>query len=414
MTSTTGSITSPEREPTRTGATVGPVLAPHQAKAAKELKNGSILTGGVGSGKTRTALAYYYSLGYPYTKDIYVFTTAKKRDEQDWEAEAALWAISVKEDLSAGGVKIVVDSWNNITKYTHVKGAFVIFDEQRLVGNGPWVKAFYKLAAENHWLMLSATPGDTWMDYVPVFVAHGFYRNLTEFKRRHVVYNSFTRFPKIERYLETGELLYRRDSILVEMPYIRHTRRHIRNIVVEYDRALFKRAFLDRWHVYDERPILDISELFVVIRRIVNADPSRLGAVQKLYEKHPRLIVFYNFNYELDLLRTLCHTLEIPFAEWNGKKHEEIPDTEKWLYLVQYTAGAEGWNCISTDAICFYSLNYSWRLNEQAKGRIDRMNTPFVDLWYYYFISSSWIDLAIQKANLTKKNFNEKKALERS
>jgi hypothetical protein len=205
----------------------------------------------------------------------------------------------------------------------------------------------------------------------------------------------------------TGRLAAYRRKILVDMPYNRHTTRHVVDLQMDYDKVLFDKVVKDRWNIYEDRPILDVSELFRVMRKLVNTHPSRLKKIQDLISSHPRLIIFYNFNYELNELRTLMDTLGIAVSEWNGQKHEPIPETNTWIYLVQYTAGAEGWNCISTNAIVFYSLNYSYKINEQAKGRIDRMNTPYVDLYYYIFKSDSMIDKAIAKSIDTKENFNE-------
>ena len=379
-------------------------LRPHQREALDKMKNGCILRGGVGSGKTLTALAYYKK--YESPKDIYVITTAKKRDSLDWNREAGLLGIGTSADASVAGV-LTVDSWNNIGRYLDVRDAFFILDEQRLVGSGAWVKSFIKISRANRWILLSATPGDTWMDYVPVFVAHGYYKNRTEFIRRHVVYSRFSKFPKIERYVETGILEKRRRAVLVDMPYARHTIRHEITVPVPHDKELLQRAVKQRWHVYEDRPIRDISELFIVMRKVVNSDYARLGSVMKLAEKHPKLIIFYNFNYELEMLRTLGGTLNVPVAEWNGQKHQDIPEGDRWLYLVQYTAGAEGWNCIETNAIVFYSLNYSYKIFEQSKGRIDRMNTTYVDLFYYVFRSKSHIDAMIWRALKSKENFSE-------
>lgn len=398
-------------------------LYPHQIKALGEMHNGTVLRGGVGTGKSRTALAYFFTKecggglpglggddwrGPKTPRDIYVITTAKKRDHLDWEHEGAAFLISGDRTKSIGGIQLKVDSWNNIVDYTEVKDAFFIFDEQRLVGTGAWVKAFIKIAKANHWIMLSATPGDNWMDYIPVFIANGWYKNRTEFIRRHVVWSNFSKFPRIDHYVETAHLESLRSRILIEMPYARHTVRHVANRIVDYDVGLYDKAAKKRWHVFEDRPLKDVGELFIVTRKIVNTDLSRLGEVLKLWEEHPRLIIFYNFDYELEILRTLKNVVDAPVAEWNGHKHQHIPEGDKWIYLVQYTAGSEGWNCITTDTIVFWSLNYSYKLFEQAKGRIERLNTPYKDLYYFVLRSAAPIDMAILKSLTLKKNFNEK------
>ena len=146
--------------------------------------------------------------------------------------------------------------------------------------------------------------------------------------------------------------------------------------------------------------------MFWVARKLVNSDSSRLESIYTLADCHPRLIVFYTFNYELEILRRLGEA--IPLAEWNGHKHDEIPDTSNWVYLVQYTAGSEGWNCTSTDSMAFYSQTYSYKLFHQAQGRTDRLDTSFQVLNYYNLVSKSWVDLAIRRALKSKKDFNEK------
>lgn len=403
-------------------------LRKHQLTALEKIHNGSILKGGVGTGKSITAAAYFYTkvcggdlringfggLGdMQKPRDVYVITTARKRKDLDWEKEFAAFGISTKWDTSVHGIQLTVDSWNNIAKYEEVENAFFIFDEQRLVGNGAWVQAFYKIARNNPWVMLSATPGDNWLDYIPVFIANGFYKNRTEFLRTHVVYKNFSKFPQVSHYVETGRLEGLRRKVLVEMPYLRHTTRHVTNVMMENDKVLFDKVYKERWNIYEDRPIRDISELFRVMRKLVNTDPSRIRTVKKLLKKHPRLIIFYNFNYELDELRKIGPELGIVSAEWNGQKHESVPDGDSWIYLVQYTAGAEGWNCVTTDAMVLFSLNYSYKINDQSKGRIDRLNTPYNDLYYYVFRSNSVIDNAILRSLATKTSFNEKEFFKR-
>ena len=505
-------------------------LYPHQKKAVHELGNGKILWGGVGTGKSRVAAAYYMANESP--RDVYVITTAKKRDSLDWEGEFAPYGIGKSKDATVAGV-LTVDSWNNIGRYSDVQGAFFVFDEQRLVGSGAWTKAFIKIARNNRWILLSATPGDTWLDYIPVFIANGYYANRTEFKREHVVYNTFSKFPKVERYTGVGRLIKQRNQLLVEMPYVRQTTRKSIVFPVDYDKERLHQALVQRWHVFEQRPIRDVAELFMVLRKIVNSDESRLEAIRCLMKQHPRMIIFYNFDYELEMLRSLAGSTDsgtsttfettptplptgfpdpetsrqndllllaksskpgserftttsgsgskssssetpthirtsldtrsristtpqrtsllsvdadspesksrsrdddgttlvrteeglpgiptssqpVSFAEWNGHKHEEIPKTDRWVYLVQYVAGAEGWNCVETDTVVFFSLTYSYKNWHQAHGRIDRITTTFRTLNYVSLMSDSVIDKAIAKSLKAKKSFNEREFVKNS
>jgi hypothetical protein len=369
-------------------------LMPHQKKAVSELRNGCILKGAVGSGKTLTALSYYAD-NEPLERLI-VITTAKKRDSGDWQSEARLLGLFPE-----------VASWNEMVQYEDVEGAFFVFDEQRVVGSGAWVKAFLKITQKNQWILLSATPGDSWMDYAPVFIANGFYKNRTEFCREHAVFSRFAKFPKVERWIGTARLVQLLSSILVEMPFEKRTTRKIVDVFVEHDQDLLNRVWKQRWNYLEERPIRQVSELFALMRRTVYVHPSRVERIRDLLVLHPKMIIFYNYDYELELLREL----EVKRAEWNGHNHDPIPDGDEWVYLVQYQAGAEGWNCIETDTIVFYSLTYSYRNFEQAKGRIDRLNTPFDVLNYYILLSGSVIDVMVSRALVNKKNFNERAAL---
>lgn len=381
------------------------LLRKHQQDALTQLRNGNILWGPVGSGKSRVAVAYYVQEHgrEKDDRDVYVITTAKKRDSKDWEGEFAKFTVGGHADSTWHGI-LTVDSWNNIDKYRDVEEAFFIFDEQRLVGSGAWVKAFLKIARNNRWILLTATPGDTWLDYIPVFVANGFYRNRTEFKREHVIYSSWTKFPKVERYVGEAKLLKNRRKILVHMRYPTETVRHESTIPVEYNEELYKSILKNRWHIYKNVPIKDIAELLGVLRRVVNSDPSRYKVVEEMLERHPKMVIFYNFNYELDILRRLNTLCDV--AEWNGHKHEEIPTSNSWVYLVQYVAGSESWNCVETDTIVFYSLTYSYKNWEQAHGRIDRLNSPFLDLFYYSLRSKAGIDTVISRSLKAKKSFN--------
>jgi len=399
-------------------------LKPEQEAALKKMKNGCILNGGTGSGKSITALAYYfYSNGGIFSNgyyipmpddgegtppDLYIITTAHKRDTREWDGDMINFLLSTDPSINIYSNTVVVDSWNNIHKYTEVKNAFFIFDEQRTVGRGTWAKSFIKIARNNEWVLLTATPGDKWPDYIPIFIANGFYKNRTEFNRRHIVYSAFSSYPKIDRYVDTGRLIRLRDSILVNMDVQRHTVQHHLYISVEYSKDTYKDIQKNRWNYTKDEPIQNASELCYELRKCVNGDLSRIDSIIDILHERKKAIIFYNFDYERDILLEYLPKL-CTVAEWNGHKHQELPEGDNWAYLVQYTAGCEGWNCIKTDTIIFYSQNYSYKTMMQAIGRIDRLNTPFIDLYYYHLKSKAPIDLAIGRALAQKKKFNETK-----
>ena len=393
---------------------MGISLYKHQQDAIKKMRNGCILCGDVGSGKSRTGLAYYFIQQggklEPYEKmnnpkRLYIITTARKRDEKEWEGELVPFLLSSSQNEY--DFDVVIDSWNNIKKYIEIKDAFFIFDEQRVVGSGAWVKAFYKITKSNEWILLSATPGDTWMDYIPVFVANGFYKNRTAFINEHVIYDYRMKFPKVDRYINTGRLLRLRNRILVDMEFERSTIIHHEDVFVDYDSRAYKDLFKYRWNNEKGEPIENASELCYEARKIVNSHPSRLNMVYDIALEKNRVIIFYNFDYELELLHQLFDESVFTVAEWNGHKHQPVPESTHWVYFVQYTAGSEAWNCITTDTIIFFSQNYSYKVMKQASGRINRLNTPYKDLYYYHLKSRSGIDVAISKALKSKKKFNE-------
>lgn len=399
--------------------TAPPFLRDYQSDAVERMFNGCVLNGGVGSGKSRTGLYYYFKehggaiepgeyIPMENPRDLYIITTARKRDTLEWEGELCHFLLSTNPELSYyPNLRVVVDSWNNIQKYGNIYGAFFLFDEDRVTGNGVWVKTFLKIARRNKWVILSATAGDTWTDYIPVFIANGFYRNKTEFVKEHVVYSSYTKYPKIDRYLNTGKLIRQRNKLLIDMDFQRQTISHHEDVYCSYDTTLYKQVIRTRWDIYRDEPIQQASGLCYILRRIVNSDESRQAKLLELLEDKPRAIIFYNFDYELDILKSLHYGKKVKVAEWNGHRHEPVPETKRWVYLVQYTAGAEGWNCIKTDTIIFFSQHYSYKIMQQSAGRIDRLNTPYKDLYYYHLKSRSGIDLAISRALASKKKFNE-------
>ena len=387
-------------------------LRDYQVEALAHMHNGCILVGGVGSGKSRTALAYYYTLfgGMVNTKnyvrmknpmDLYIITPAKKRDSLEWLDEMKPFKL-----FNLYNIKIVVDSWNNIQKYKDVHDAFFIFDEQRVVGWGAWTKAFISITRKNRWILLSATPGDVWSDYIPVFVANGFYRNKTDFNNQHVIFNYFTSYPSIKGYFNEGKLIKYRNHVLVQMEDQRKTHQVHVDINCSYDICLYRQIERTRWNIYTNEPIKNASEYCQVLRRVVNSDISKQSAMLEILAERNKAIIFYTYDYELEIIKHTLDEAKWPYSQWNGHRHEQILGGPAWAYLVQYSAGSDAWNCILTDTMIFYDESYSYRTMIQAAGRIDRMNTPFDELFYYHLRTKSKIDNGIRMALKRKKDFN--------
>ncbi len=399
--------------------TISPLLYDFQCEAVGKLHTGAILNGGTGSGKSRTALGYYFRINGGDLRrrdskmrknpmDLYIITTAAKRDRQEWLGDMAPYLITTNPDISIYSHTVKIDSWNNIAKYIDISGAFFIFDEDRVTGYGTWVKSFFKITKQNQWIILSATPGDTWMDYMPVFIANGFYKNKTDFCNQHIIWSRFAKFPKIDKYMNTKRLERLRDSILIDMDFNRRTIQHHEDIYCDYNHLEYRTYIKERFNIWTNEPVKNAAELCFGMRRIVNEDTDRQVKLMEIFEDHPKLIIFYNYDYEREILLNLFENVDgCEIGEWNGHAHNEVPDGPEWVYLVQYNAGAEGWNCITTDTIVFFSQTYSYKQLQQACGRIDRLNTRFVDLYYFHLKSRSGIDAAISRALSNKKKFNE-------
>lgn len=392
-------------------------LKPHQKRAIMKMHNGCILCGGTGSGKSITGLAYYFIRNggelepmskMKNPKDLYIITTAKKRDSGEWLGDMSWFYLTPDDNSKIYDHKVVIDSWNNIKKYADVKNSFFIFDEQRVVGYGAWTKSFLKIAKSNEWILLSATPGDNYMDYMPVFIANGFYKNKSEFTAEHCVYSRFSKFPQIEKFIGTERLNRLRRRVLVDMPYQNPAVQHHEDVWCSFDREAYKDLMKNRWDYEKEEPIENVSELCYKLRKICYADRSRAKALQNIFEQHNKLIVFYNFDYELEIIKNIDFDKDVVIAELNGHRHDPEPfANSKWIYLVQYNAGSEAWNCIKTDTMVFYSQNYSYKMMKQASGRIDRLTTPYKELKYFHLKCRSPIELRITRALAQKKNFNE-------
>lgn len=398
-------------------------LFPYQEDALKRMHNGCILCGGTGTGKSITSLAYIYTKELhgsiklngkgewkppKVNKDIYIITVASKRDKGEWEDELCRFGLSTDISRSVNGIKVTIDSWNRIQHYKKVYGAVFIFDEDKVTGSGKWAKTFLYISRRNRWIILSATPGDKMIEYLYVFLANGFYKNKQEFIAKHVIRKPYVPYFDIQDYIRKPVLEKHRREVLVIMKRDTDISIVNHNIVCDYDRKKYKDVWARRWDIYEQKPIEETGKLLSLIRRVVNEDPDRVLKLKSVLAHQAKVIIFYNYNFELEILRKVCSELHFTIGEHNGQKHTEVPNTKKWVYICQYNSAGEGWNCVTTNQMIFYSLSYSYKAMKQAAGRINRINTSFKELHYYILQSKAPIDVAILRALSQKRDFNER------
>lgn len=370
----------------------------YQKRAINQMHNGCILCGGVGAGKSLTSLGYIDKV-YP-SGTVYIITPARKRNTGEWFDDIR------KNDMDE--TRFVVDSWNNLSKYKDVKDAFFLFDEQKVSGKGTWAKSLIRIAKSNQWILLSATPGDTYDDYATVLIANGFVRNRTTWYDEYCVTKSQPFFHIVDhKNKDVIDMMIRR--IFIKMDYQSDKKRIERVIPIQARSAGEEKEILMTHKAPGaQMPFTTFAAAIAYVRMNCYDKSKKTEALRKIIEKHKKIIVFYNFLSEKLEIERAAIDANVTINFYNGQRHDPIPDTDEWVYGVQYNSGAEAWNCITTNAMVFYSPNYSYKTMEQAHGRIDRVNSPYECLYYYMLLNELNIDNKVMNALSSKKDFNEK------
>ena len=374
-------------------------LLKYQEEAIQKLHSGSVLYGATGSGKSLTGLAYYMRCWSHL--DLYIITTSKKRNAGEWEEEIA--------KLGCPPPK-AIDSWNRLKNYRMVSDAFFLFDEHKVGGHGKWAQSMITIAKKNKWILLTATPGDVWDDYASIFIANEFVKNKTTWNEDFCIFDRISKYPKIIGYQREDVLKNMRDAVLVPMEY-QSEKVPIPYVIpykVDHEEEAYVLARRKSLRHPEMRAFRNTSAMFAYMRMNLPDKESKIQALADVLKKEPKAIIFYNFTPEKYEIENAARQVNIPFFQYNGQIKDNVPDGDTWVYAVQYTAGAEAWNCITCRTVIFYSMNYSYKVMTQAKGRIDRCNSPFDELHYYYFISPDFeIDQEILNALTRKEKFNE-------
>lgn len=124
---------------------------------------------------------------------------------------------------------------------------------------------------------------------------------------------------------------------------------------------------------------------------------DKLDAVQDLIQStNDRIIIFYNFNVELEALKRICSELDRPVSEVNGNVKDLIAYETRSdsVTLVQYQAGSMGLNLQKSNKIIYFTLTDRSDLFEQSKKRIHRIG-QYRPCFYYTMICKGSVEESV-------------------
>ena len=136
---------------------------------------------------------------------------------------------------------------------------------------------------------------------------------------------------------------------------------------------------------------------------------DKLQAFQELLEStNDRLIVFYNFNAELEALKGICDSVERPYSVVNGESKDlyAYEHESGSITLIQYQAGAMGLNLQKANKIVYFTPPLSSELFEQSKKRIHRVGQSKT-CFYYYLTCGGSIEEKIYRTLAMRKSYTE-------
>lgn len=138
--------------------------------------------------------------------------------------------------------------------------------------------------------------------------------------------------------------------------------------------------------------------------------PNKLQQVEDLITStNDRLIIFYNFKAEYEILAALCKKLKRPVATMNGslKDMSAYEKESNSVSLVQYQAGAMGLNLQKANKIIYFTLTDKSELFEQSKKRIHRIGQD-KPCFYYYLLTTGSIEWRMLDVLKMRRDYNDK------
>lgn len=395
------------------------ILYDSQEEVIQEIEgNSKILELGTGSGKTLISLQEY--LDHHSQHPLLIICPNSKFREGGWDREVAViekhYGVKIDYEVipySHLWTKRKVPkkpTYKTNDKLGDYKGRFIIFDEIHFVKNPTSERgktAQLLIKNSKGFLGLSATPlSNGWEDSMNYFIMFGMAKNKTSFIREYA--SGLDHYYK--PYGWKGDLLspmweaisiFRDKHDMTDLPKLTLQDVYFKKST-RYSKILKDRICEDI--VYDTVP-----KLYAGLRQYANLKHKGEYLNELLEGTSENVVVFYNFNTELDeIMKAIPKGKKVFIA--NGKGYS-IPQKGKWgnvknsVSVVQYQSGGTGIEMQYAYTVVFFSPTYSYQDYEQSMGRVYRTGQE-ENVTAYLFKTRGTVETAIWKSLEKKKDFN--------
>lgn len=349
-----------------------------------------------------------------YYDNVYVWDLTKKKDFENFIDDALL----KPETFTSIGI-INYELAFRRSELLQLNNFTLMLDESSMIQNekAKRTRFILNLRAENI-ILLSGTPvGGKYENLWSQCRLLGWYISKTEFWNRYIktrlidvngfslpIVVGYTNIRDLKDNLRLHGAVFLKSSEVLDLPEQVDIKQYVES-TKEY-KSFKKNSIIE---VEDETLVGDnILKKMLYERQLCGEyNENKLNALKEIMEStNNRLIIFYNFTKEKDLIVDICKKLNKSYSIINGeiKDLKAYEDNEDSITIVQYQAGAMGLNLQKANKIIYFTLPLSSELFEQSKKRIHRIGQ--VDTcFYYYLLAKGTIEESIYKTLLMRKDY---------
>ena len=349
-----------------------------------------------------------------YYDDVYVWDLTKKKDFDNFIDDGLL----KPETFTSIGI-INYELAFRRKELLQLHNFTLMLDESSMIQNekAKRTRFILSLDAENV-ILLSGTPvGGKYENLWSQCRLLGWYISKTEFWNRYIktrlidvngfslpIVVGYTNIRDLKDNLREHGAVFLKSSEVLDLPEQVDIKQYV-EATKDY-KAFKKNSIIE---IEDDTLVGDnILKKMLYERQLCGEyNENKLNALKEIMEStNNRLIIFYNFTKEKDLIVDICKKLNKSYSIINGeiKDLTAYETNEDSITIVQYQAGAMGLNLQKANKIIYFTLPLSSELFEQSKKRIHRIGQ--VDTcFYYYLLAKGTIEESIYKTLLMRKDY---------